>query len=235
MHIVGIERGKIMPINAKDKKTIFDRAYPIGSYYFSNENTSPASFIGGQWEIVSGRFLKATSSSGGTGGSETQTISGFLPSHSHSTSSHSHTFPSHTHSYTGSHSHTSSSNHSHSGTGLAHTHTSESGYMNPGGGYGGTQIDVNWQSTASPLTYHLGNPGNNQVKKTATITSSTSLTGVSSSGNTSVSSSSLSAPSSSSWSTGSQTITSSSTGTTGSSSIDIMPPYTRCYCWRRIS
>ena len=232
MHIVGIERGKIMPINAKDRKTIFDRAYPIGSYYFSNENISPASFIGGQWEIVSGRFLKATSSSGGTGGSETQTISGFLPSHSHSTSSHSHTFPSHTHNYSGYHNHTSSSNHSHSGTGLAHTHTSEYGYMNPGGGYGGALIGVNWDSSAAPWAWIF--TGNNKINKTATISNSTSLSGVSSSGSTSVSSSSLSSPSSSSWSTDNKTITSSSTGTSGSSSIDIMPPYTRCYCWRRV-
>ena len=31
--------------------------HPIGSYYFTDRNTNPGTFLGGQWDAVEGRFL----------------------------------------------------------------------------------------------------------------------------------------------------------------------------------
>lgn len=80
----------------------------------SNDPTSPASFIGGTWERVEGKFIMGASSAypvGTTGGSATHTqTTAEMPSHSHSGSTGS----------AGSHSHSASTDsagwHSHSGT-----------------------------------------------------------------------------------------------------------------------
>ena len=83
-------------------------------YWASNDPTSPASFIGGTWERVEGKFIMGASSAypvGTTGGSatHTQTVAE-MPSHNHSGSTGS----------AGSHSHSASTDsagwHSHSGT-----------------------------------------------------------------------------------------------------------------------
>ena len=52
-------------------------AYPIGSYYWSSDNTSPASLFGGTWETISGKFLLSASDAhwaGATGGEETHSL-----------------------------------------------------------------------------------------------------------------------------------------------------------------
>lgn len=49
-------------------------AFPIGAIYTSLVDKSPASFIGGTWERIEGKFILAASSeypSGGTGGAST--------------------------------------------------------------------------------------------------------------------------------------------------------------------
>lgn len=42
-----------------NKELILDLVYPIGSIYMSINSTSPATFIGGTWERIQGRFLYA--------------------------------------------------------------------------------------------------------------------------------------------------------------------------------
>ena len=98
--------------------------YAKVKFWASNDPTSPASFIGGTWERVEGKFIIGASSAypvGTTGGSatHTQTVAE-MPSHNHSGSTGS----------AGSHSHTGSTgsagSHSHSGTtdwAGAHSHT----------------------------------------------------------------------------------------------------------------
>lgn len=108
-------------------------------YWASNDPTSPASFIGGTWERVEGKFIIGASSAypvGTTGGSatHTQTVAE-MPSHNHSGSTGS----------AGSHSHSASTGsaggHSHSGTtdwAGSHTHnaTIKSNGSSTGGGNG---------------------------------------------------------------------------------------------------
>lgn len=52
-----------MQITQADKNEMFLLAHPVGSYYFSNNSTSPGVTYGGTWDIVTGCFLYANSSS----------------------------------------------------------------------------------------------------------------------------------------------------------------------------
>lgn len=79
---------------------ILNMVYPVGSYYISNNNTSPAQLFGGMWERVQGKFLLGASdngevgtslqstanvAAGSTGGEATHTLSvAEMPSHKHS-------------------------------------------------------------------------------------------------------------------------------------------------------
>lgn len=42
------------------KSTVLSYVYPVGSIYISTSSTSPATFIGGTWQRITGRFLLAT-------------------------------------------------------------------------------------------------------------------------------------------------------------------------------
>ena len=129
--------------------------YPVGSIYWSSNNTNPGTLFGGTWTQIKDRFILAAGDSytnGATGGAATVTLTvSNMPSHSHSftpsgsVSSHSHSFtpsgtvgshthtgPSHSHSFTpsgtvGSHSHSFTP----SGTVGSHSHTisSSSSYI----------------------------------------------------------------------------------------------------------
>ena len=64
--------------------SLLDLTYPVGAYYLSSVSTSPASFFGGAWSVLTGKFLYCNSGTG-TGGSNTHTLtSSQMPSHSHS-------------------------------------------------------------------------------------------------------------------------------------------------------
>ena len=67
--------------------TISLSMHPIGSYYLSDESTSPASLFGGTWEQIKDRFLVGAGNSysvGATGGEATHTLTtSEMPSHSH--------------------------------------------------------------------------------------------------------------------------------------------------------
>ena len=63
--------------------SLLDLTYPVGAYYLSSVSTSPASFFGGAWSVLTGKFLYCNSGTG-TGGSNTHTLtSSQMPSHSH--------------------------------------------------------------------------------------------------------------------------------------------------------
>ena len=67
----------INPANFVQASGLLNLVYPVGSIYMSANATSPASFIGGSWERIQGRFLLAASSSytaGSTGGEATHTL-----------------------------------------------------------------------------------------------------------------------------------------------------------------
>lgn len=54
--------------------TFLDAIYPVGSIYLSTASTDPATFLGGTWSRIQGRFLLGASSTypaGSTGGSAT--------------------------------------------------------------------------------------------------------------------------------------------------------------------
>ena len=97
--------------------------YPVGSIYWSSNNTNPGTLFGGTWTQIKDKFILAAGdsySNGATGGAATVTLtvsnmpshshsftpSGSVSSHSHSftpsgtVSSHTHTGPSHSHSFT---------------------------------------------------------------------------------------------------------------------------------------
>lgn len=66
---------------------IFDRAHPVGSYYWSSDSTNPSKLFGGTWIQVTDRFVLAAGSTykvGATGGNATHTLSiSEIPAHSH--------------------------------------------------------------------------------------------------------------------------------------------------------
>lgn len=82
-----LNTSKLSNVATDIKAAIIDMVYPVGSIYTSTVNTSPATFMGGTWESISGRFLFAENGShaaGSTGGSETVTLTvQQMPSHRH--------------------------------------------------------------------------------------------------------------------------------------------------------
>lgn len=76
-------------INGEWSKWLNDglAAYPVGSYYIANHDTSPAELFGGTWRRIESRFLwgsPAGSTLGQTAGEQTHTLTkSEMPSHSH--------------------------------------------------------------------------------------------------------------------------------------------------------
>lgn len=70
------------------------KAHPVGSYYISNDATSPETlFPGTTWEKIEGYFLRAASDTA-TGGSDTVALAAVnLPSHHHTVGKHLHDMP----------------------------------------------------------------------------------------------------------------------------------------------
>ena len=69
------------------KKDLLEKVYPIGSYYWSENDTSPEELFGGKWKKIEGRFLFASDSNhyvGQTGGEEKHQLTlDEMPNHSH--------------------------------------------------------------------------------------------------------------------------------------------------------
>lgn len=79
---------------------LLDYCHPIGSLYWSENDTDPAKLFGGTWEQIKDKFILAagdTYAQGATGGAATVTLTtNQIPSHNHtgtaaSTGSHTHT------------------------------------------------------------------------------------------------------------------------------------------------
>ena len=216
-----------MAITDKNKKEILNRAYPVGCYYFSNTNNSPAGWVGGSWTQVSGGFLKPTTSGTGTGGSSSTTISAFAPSHSHSVGSHTHTIGSHSHTLSTSHSHTIGS-HSHSGASNSHKHGFNGANSPPRDPSGMNEGNVNHFIQRHTGSYHKvsgTSTSGSTLGTLSTVATPSKTQGSNYASSTGDKASSLD----------SKTIYTDYEGSGSSQSIDIMPPYIACYCWRRDS
>lgn len=69
--------------NGSSWVSLLNSLYPIGAVYISYTNTSPASFAGGTWSTITGRFPYFNSGTS-TGGSNTHTMTTEeLVQHSH--------------------------------------------------------------------------------------------------------------------------------------------------------
>lgn len=72
-------------LNIKD---IINIVYPVGSYYWSSNATSPSKLFGGTWEQIKDRFVLAAGdnySVGSTGGEASHVLSvNEMPNHNHS-------------------------------------------------------------------------------------------------------------------------------------------------------
>ena len=62
---------------------LLDCIYPIGSLYFSNSSTSPASKIGGTWTAISEAVIRGSSSIGYIGSDEHEIAITEMPAHVH--------------------------------------------------------------------------------------------------------------------------------------------------------
>lgn len=66
---------------------IFDRAHPVGSYYWSSYSTNPLKLFGGTWVQVTDKFVLAAGSTykaGATGGEATHKLTiDEMPNHAH--------------------------------------------------------------------------------------------------------------------------------------------------------
>ena len=206
-------------------QTFASKIYPVGSVYMSFDSTNPATLFGGTWTRLKDTFLLAngdTYPANSTGGSATKTIGVTnLPAHNHSVSSSgSHTHPSGnvTVSTTGNHTHTRGSMEIVGQ--IKSTDTNEpltfsdaitsSGALSVGGAH---EWSHGTTTSSSGSTYEQIN-----FKASSGWTGSTSSAG-SHTHTVSISSS------------GAHTHTTANTG--GSTPLNIMPPYTTVYAWRR--
>ena len=198
---------------------LLNLVYPVGSIYWSSNNTNPASLFGGTWTQIKDKFILAAGDSytnGATGGAATVTLTvSNMPSHSHSfipsgtVGSHTHTGPSHSHSFSGT---TEEMNKNSSGTadlmGAELLRSKATGNMSVTRGLAGWGGGHNEEFPENVLLTI-------NVQHTHSISGTTDEAGTGNTGET--------APS--------------FTGTAGAngsgSSFSILPPYVVKYCWER--
>lgn len=233
-----------MSIKQKDKNIILDKAYPVGCYYLSNDNSKkPGELFGGTWRQITGAFLRATTSNiaagsqvTAQGGHSYQTIpSNFLPAHTHTIGDHRHTYSTtHSHSYTSNqsrHTHTGTS-HSHTKISRSHYHTLKQYQAPPG------TILSRWKSTTHTNNYATYFKGS-YSKLGGETTGMTKYGGGSHTAASSASTTPSQAGSNySSFASVKTTVNNASkdtnySGSNSAGSVDITPPYISCFCWRR--
>ena len=193
---------------------LLNLVYPVGSIYWSSNDTDPGTLFGGTWQQIKDRFVLAAGDSytnGAIGGAATVTLTvSNMPSHTHSftpsgtVSSHTHTGPSHSHDLK-------------DGTANVSTSTSTFIYIKQYKNYNGNRRAGNHLDA---VTYD--NRGTISITassiSTSTISGSTEAAGTGNTGST--------APS--------FTGTAGNTDSSGSgSSFSILPPYVVKYCWER--
>ena len=240
------------------KENFLNLVYPVGSIYWSSNNTNPGTLFGGTWTQIKDRFILAAGdyySNGATGGASSVTLTvSNMPSHKHSftpsgtVSSHSHTGPSHTHSFTpsgtvSSHHHTGPS-HSHSlinGTANVTTQTSTSitHYIRSyddfrGGVKSGGHLDESVDSEKEKISIAASSTS------TSTISGSTEAAGTGDTGDTAPSFTGTAGTTGAAGTGYTGDTAPSFTGTAGytdanasGTSFSILPPYVVKYCWER--
>ena len=195
---------------------LLNLVYPVGSIYWSSNDTDPGTLFGGTWQQIKDRFVLAAGDSytnGAIGGAATVTLTvSNMPSHTHSftpsgtVSSHTHTGPSHSHDLKDGTANVSTS-----------TSTSITHYIRQYENYNGNRRAGNHLDA---VTYD--NRGTISItassRSSSTISGSTEAAGTGNTGST--------APS--------FTGTAGNTDSSGSgSSFSILPPYVVKYCWER--
>lgn len=186
------------------------KLYPVGSVYISFSATNPSTLFGGTWTRLKDTFLLANGDSyapNTTGGSATKTIAvSNMPSHNHSVNS------------SGSHTHTATTS-----TNGNHSHTR--GSMNITGTFaGGIDKNNSWSGAFYKISGIAGMGDKDGTHYKTGFEASRSWSGsTSTAGNHSHT---LTIASS-----GSHTHTTNNTG--GGTPLNIMPPYTTVYAWRR--
>lgn len=190
------------------------KLYPVGSVYISFNSTDPSTLFGGTWSRLKDTFLLVNGDSyapNTTGGSATKTIAvSNMPSHNHSVSS------------SGNHTHASSN----VTVSTAGSHTHARGTMNITGRIG--NVDGTGASSTGAF-YRSGTSGklenaSGDADPNVYFDASRNWTGSTSSAGSHTHTVSIA-------SSGSHTHTTNNTG--GSTPLNIMPPYTTVYAWRR--
>lgn len=188
------------------------KLYPIGSVYISFNSADPSTLFGGTWQRLKDTFLLVNGDSyapNTTGGSATKTIAvSNMPSHNHSVNS------------SGSHTHTATTS-----SAGAHTHTR--GTMNITGYHDGADDDPSYYGGAFYFSSRSSTYNDRKAGGSANVTvhfdASKSWTGATSSNGAHTHTVSLSG--------GNHTHTTNNVG--GGVPLNIMPPYTTVYAWRR--
>jgi len=226
-------------------------AYPIGAYYISSVDTSPAVLFGGTWEQVQDKFILAAGSqytagtlvNPATGGSATKSLTvQNIPSHTHTfTTSEA---GNHTHTVSGSTQSAGAHTHSVSGTtGGAGSHSHTRGTMNitgRAGCYG--EEDTNYPNGAFYQTSDKGTGHGGGVDYMVYFDASRSWSG--STSTTPNHTHTFSATTGSAGShthnisitvgqAGAHTHTGTTNATGSGTAFNIMPPYIVAYVWRR--
>ena len=226
-------------------------AHPVGSYWWTQDNTDPNEAYGGTWVRVKDKFVLAagdTYSGGNTGGNSSITIStNQLPSHTHSftpvgtVAGHTHGLNNHTHTFTPSgtvashshglngHTHNFSATSSSAGEHRHSIYNTVSGRIHGGREVGGSStIDEikNHPYTSEDGIHSHTISGTTDGNSGNTSSATPAFTGKSgtTSGNSGATASTAPA----------FTGKSGTTGNTGSgNSVNIMPPYEVANCWKR--
>lgn len=222
-------------------QTTVAQLYPIGSVYISVNATDPSVLFGGVWQRLKDTFLLAagdTYAANTTGGSATKTITVTnLPAHNHTVNSagaHTHTAST---SSAGSHNHTATTS-----TAANHTHTR--GNMNITGTY--QTDDLSNDTTVPSVTGAFGsfkssrreaeNGSSGKQGYGISFDASKAWNGATSSNGAhnhtlTTSSNGAHTHTLTTTSNGAHTHTTNNTG--GGTPINIMPPYTTVYMWKR--
>lgn len=196
-----------------------NKLYPVGSVYISFNSADPSTLFGGTWQRLKDTFLLAngdTYAANTTGGSATKTITvNNMPAHNHTVNSNG----SHTHSAT-----TSSSG--------AHTHAR--GTMNITGSIINTDnepfgsadsFSTSGAFSVTTQAYSVGSAGGEGGGlKSISFNAANGWSGATSSSGAHTHSVTVN-------SNGAHTHTTNNTG--GGTPINIMPPYTTVYVWKR--
>lgn len=189
------------------------KLYPIGSVYISFNSANPSTLFGGTWVRLKDTFLLANGDAYApdtTGGSPTKTIGvSNMPSHNHSVNS------------SGSHTHSATT----SSNGGNHTH--EKGTMEITGYHDAGDDDTAYSGGAfyfsSRATTHNWQSTGGQSNAVVNFKASRNWTGATSTTTNHTHTVSLSG--------GNHTHTTNNVG--GGVPLNIMPPYTTVYAWRR--